>query len=328
MVMPSSVAIIIVNYKTPELTIACLHALAREINHLPAKSQAIVTDNASNDGSVEQIQATIEDHHWQWVHLQPLAQNGGYAFGNNAGLRPLLTEENPPNYILLLNPDTIIRESAIATLVNFMDQHPQVGIAGSRLEEKDGTPQRSAFRFHSIISEWERGLRLGLVSHLLKPWLVAPPVPTDTQQVDWVSGASMIIRKEVFDSIGLLDENYFMYYEEVDFCLRAHKVGWDCWYVPESRVVHLVGQSSGIKGGKSPQKRRPQYWFDSRRRYFLKNHGVIYAAIADLAWLISFALWRVRRKLQNKPDFDPPYFLEDSWRNSVFVRGIYLSFRN
>lgn len=322
--MPSPVVIVIVNYKTPKLTIDCLHALAREINHLPANSQVIITDNASNDGSVEKIQAVIKDQNWKWVQVKPLAQNGGYAFGNNVAICSVLKQDNPPKYILLLNPDTIVKEGAIATLINFMDQHPNVGIAGSRLEERDGTPQRSAFRFHSIISEWERGLRLGLISNLLKPWIVAPPVPSDSQPIDWVAGASMIIRKEVFEAIGLLDENYFLYYEEVDFCLRSKKAGWDCWYVPESRVVHLVGQSSGIKDTKFSQKRRPQYWFDSRRRYFLKNHGVIYAAIVDLAWLISFALWRVRRKIQNKPDFDPPHFWEDSLRNSVFVRGISL----
>lgn len=318
----SDVAIVIVNYKTPELTIDCLKSLASEIQNLSAKSKVIVTDNASNDGSVEKIQTAIEN--WNWVEFKPLDQNGGYAFGNNAAIRPLLISETPPDYILLLNPDTIVRPDAVVKLIQFMNQHPDVGIAGSRLEDPDGTPQRSAFRFHTIESEIDRGLRLGIVSKLLEKSIVAPPVSDETHQVDWVAGASMIIRKEVFDSIGLLDEDYFMYYEEVDFCLQAKKAGWNCWYVPDSRVVHLVGQSSGVTDTKKPPKRRPQYWFNSRRRYFLKNHGAFYAALADLAWLVSFILWRIRRKIQNKPDCDPPYFVADSWRNSVFVRGISL----
>lgn len=318
----SDVAIVIVNYKTPELTIDCLKSLASEIQNLSAKSKVIVTDNASNDGSVEKIQTAIEN--WNWVEFKPLDQNGGYAFGNNAAIRPLLNSETPPDYILLLNPDTVVHPNAVVKLIQFMNQHPDVGIAGSRLEDPDGTPQRSAFRFHTIESEIDRGLRLGIVSKLLEKSIVAPPVSDETHQVDWVAGASMIIRKEVFDSIGLLDEDYFMYYEEVDFCLRAKKAGWNCWYVPDSRVVHLVGQSSGVTDTKKPPKRRPQYWFNSRRRYFLKNHGAFYAALADLAWLVSFILWRIRRKIQNKPDCDPPYFVADSWRNSVFVRGISL----
>lgn len=315
----SNVAIVIVNYKTPELTIDCLKSLASEINHLPPNSRVIVTDNASNDGSVEKIQSAIQQ--WDWVELKPLSKNGGYAFGNNAAIRPLLNSDKPPQYILLLNPDTVVRPHAVTQLIQFMDNHPEVGIAGSRLEDPDGTPQRSAFRFHSVISQWEGGLRLGIVSQMLQRWVVAPPVSDEAHCVDWVAGASMIIRKEVFDAIGILDENYFMYCEEMDFCLCAKKAGWSCWYVPESRVVHLVGQSSGVTNTKCPPKRRPQYWFDSRRRYFLKNYGVLYATLADLAWLVGFFLWRVRRKIQNKPDNDPPYFLSDSWRNSIFMRG-------
>ena len=131
----------------------------------------------------------------------------------------------------------------------------------------------------------------------------------------------MMVRREVFDAIGLLDENYFMYFEEVDFCLQAKKAGWSCWYVPQSRVVHLVGQSSGVTDTRLPPKRRPQYWFDSRRRYFVKNYGWLYAAITDAVWLVSFSLWRLRRAIQRKPDEDPPHVLSDFWLNSVFIKG-------
>ncbi len=131
----------------------------------------------------------------------------------------------------------------------------------------------------------------------------------------------MIVRREVFESVGLLDEKYFMYFEEVDFCLRALKSGWPCWYVPTSRVVHLVGQSSGVTDTKRPPRRLPGYWFDSRRRYFLKNHGWLYAALADAAWVFGFTLWRWRRVIQRKPDFDPPSLLSDFMLNSVFLKG-------
>jgi hypothetical protein len=131
----------------------------------------------------------------------------------------------------------------------------------------------------------------------------------------------MIVRREVFEAAGLMDEDYFMYYEEMDFCLQAKKSGWSCWYVPQSRVVHLVGQSSGVTDTKRPPKRLPQYWFDSRRRYFLKNYSWLYTAFADVLWASGFALWRLRRVIQGKPDPDPPKILSDFLRNSVFFKG-------
>lgn len=318
---PSRLLVVILNYRTPSLTIDCLRSLEGEIQSLPG-TRVVVSDNASGDQSVERIGAAIEAEGWgEWASLLPLDDNGGYAFGNNAAIARSLQSTNPPPYFLLLNPDTIVRPCAVQVLVDFMDKHPNVGIAGSRLEEPDGTPQRSAFRFHTVQSELDFGLRLGVVTKLLSKWVVAPPVCEETCQTDWVAGASMIVRREVFESVGLLDEKYFMYFEEVDFCLKANKSGWPCWYVPQSRVVHLVGQSSGVTDTKRPPKRLPTYWFDSRRRYFLKNHGWLYAALADVAWFSGFALWRCRRVIQRKQDLDPPKLLSDFLLNSVFFKG-------
>lgn len=319
--LSTKLLIVVLNYRTPKLTIDCLRSLESEIQLLP-KTQVIVTDNASEDGSVEQIGAAIAENCWHnWAELLPLAENGGYAFGNNAAIRPLLELNLPVPYVLLLNPDTIVRPGAIQKLLDFMEKHPEVGIAGSRLEDMDGTPQRSAFRFPSLCSELDGGLRFGLVTKLLHQWVIAPPVSDTPHPTDWVAGASMIVRREVIDAIGLLDEKYFMYFEEVDFCLRANRAGWACWYVPDSRVVHFVGQSSGVTDTKRPPKRLPTYWFDSRRRYFLKNHGWLYTALTDVTWFTSFTLWRWRRLVQRKPDEDPPKLWSDFLLNSVLVKG-------
>ena len=322
---PTPLLVVIVNYRTPSLTIDSLRSLVSEVQALPG-TRVVVTDNNSGDGSVEKIGAAIETEGWgEWASLMPLELNGGFAYGNNAAIRPALHSTNPPPYILLLNPDTIVRPRALQVLVDFMNKHPDVGIAGSRLEDPDETPQRSAFRFHTAFSELDFGLRLGIVSKLLSKWVVAPPVSDETYQTDWVAGASMIIRREVFEAAGLMDEDYFMYSEGMDFCLQAKKAGWSCWYVPESRVVHLVGQSSGVTDTKRPPKRLPQYLFDSRRRYFIKNYGWLYAALADHAWASGFALWRLRRVIQRKPDNDPPKVFGDFLRNSVLFRGAVLA---
>lgn len=303
--------IAIVNYRTPQLVIDCLRSLENEIQSL-GDCQVAVVENDSRDGSGEKIQQAIDQQHWgAWAQLIPLDKNLGFAGGNNAALKPFLSTNEPPDYILLLNPDTVIRPGAVTSLIAFMDANPKVGIAGSRLEDPDGTPQRSAFRFPSVWSEFEWGLRLGFVSRLLSRWVVAPPVRSDNFPTDWVAGASMIVRKAVFDAIGLMDDEYFLYFEEVDFCLRANRAGWPCWYVPESHVVHLVGQSSGVTDTKKPAKRMPRYWFASRRRYFRKNYSWLYLVLTNIACTVGFALWRVRRWIQRKPDPDPPYFLWD-----------------
>ncbi|MFQ4142289.1 glycosyltransferase family 2 protein [Chlorogloeopsis sp. ULAP02] len=313
--------VVILNYRTPSLTIECLHSLVDEVRSLGG-IRVIVADNASGDGSVEQIQAAIETEGWgEWASLLPLDRNGGYAFGNNAAIRLGLQGTHPPSYFMLLNPDTIVRPGALKALLDFMDEHPHVGIAGCRLEEPDGTPQCSAFRFHTIFSELDSGLRLGIVSKLLSKWVVAPPVREGTYQTDWVCGAAMIIRRQVFESVGLLDEKYFLYFEEVDFCLQAKKAGFPCWHVSAARVMHLAGQSTGVTDTKRPPKRLPKYWFDSRRRYFLKNHGLLYAAAADAIWIFAFILWRWRRVIQRKPDKDPPQMMIDFLLNSVFWKG-------
>ena len=309
--------VVIVNYRTPKLTIDCLHSLVGEVRLIPG-TQVVIVDNDSGDRSVEQIESAIETKGWSnWASVIPSKYNGGYAFGNNLAISSALKSSTPPTYFLLLNPDTFVRPQSLQVLVDFMERHSEVGIAGSRLEDNDGTPQCSAFRFPTLLSELDSALRLGVVAKLLANWVIAPPVSPIPCQTDWVAGASMIVRREVFETVGLMDENYFLYYEEVDFCLQAQKLGWSCWYVPESRVVHLVGQSSGVTNTKTLPQRRPQYWFDSRRRYFLKNHGWLYTVLTDIVWLLSFTMWRCRRAIQGKPDNDPPKLLSDFFSNSV-----------
>lgn len=309
----ASLLIVIVNYRTAPLVLDCLRSLAVETARWTGSIRVVVTDNASGDDSVATIRGAIAAERWQgWCELLSLERNGGYAHGNNAAIAPALAAGAPPAYVWLLNPDTIVRPGALQELVRFMDEDPQVGIAGSRLEYPDGTPQQSAFRFHSLASEIESGLRFGPASRLLQRWVVAPPVSDVACRTDWVAGASMMIRREVFERIGLLDEGYFLYYEDVDFCRRAASAGWACGYVPASRVVHLVGRASGVTGNDRARRRRPAYWFEARRRYFLEHHGRLYLLLADAVWIAAFTLWRLRRALTGKPDADPPALLGDS----------------
>lgn len=313
--------VVIANYRVTNLTIDCLRSIAGEIGTVP-DTHVAVCENGTGDDSAERIQKAIADNGWNsWCSLTAVSPNLGFTGGNNVILCPALQSASPPQYVFLLNADTILRVKAFKQLIDFMDQHPAVGIAGSRLEDPDGTPQCSAFRFPSLLSELEGALRFGFVSRLLRRWVVAPPVSDEPCETDWLAGASMIVRREVFRDIGLLDEGYYTYFEDVDFCFNARKAGWQIWYVPASRVVHLVSQTTGL-GIKKPD-RRPPYAFEARRRYFLKNHDPLYAALADAALILMLALWRLR-VLLGKTDSTPPYFLRDSIKHSVFLTGFKL----
>jgi GT2 family glycosyltransferase len=313
--------VVIASYKVAHLTIDCLRSIAEEIGNVPGTHVA-VCENGTGDDSAERIQKAIDDNGWgSWCTLTAVTPNLGFPGGNNYVLRPLLESTDPPQYVLQLNADTIVRPNAFKALVDFMDSHPQVGMAGSRLEDPDGTPQRSVFRFPSPLGEFENGVKLGLITKLLSRWVVAPPVVNETYEADWVSGASVIIRQKVFRDIGMLDESYYSYFDDVDYCFNVRKAGWPIWYVPASRIVHLVGQSTGITT-KRP-KRWPSYAFEARRRYFLKNEGPLVAALADAGLILGHALWRLR-VLLGKADSSPPHFLRDAIRHSVFLTGLKL----
>jgi len=311
--------IVIVNYKMAELTLRCLQSLQREIEGESGISITVV-DNHSEDDVVSLINTSINDNAFrEQINFIELPKNGGFAYGNNAAIGQVLQHPNPPDFILLLNPDTFVFSGAIQTLLSFMSDNPSVGIAGGRLEEENASVQRSAFRFHSFWSELENGLQLGVVSRLLNHKVVAPPAPNQAVETDWVMGAMMMIRREVFEAIGPLDEAFFMYFEEVDFCLRAKRAGWLTWYVPESRVQHLGGKVSENNALSSPA--RPSYWFHSRRHYFTKNHGVFYAMVADLSWILGHLIWKLRAMIQNKTDQNPRNILKDFLKNSVVIKG-------
>ncbi len=312
----AKVLIVIVNYRTGALVIDCLRSLVSEIAAQPS-ARVIVVDNASGDGSGDAIANAIAAAGWSdWASLAASPVNGGFAYGCNYGIRNGLQAGGAPDLVWLLNPDTRVLPGALAAMTDFFATHPQAGIAGSAIRQGDGTPWPFAFRFPSVLGEIERGMRISLVTRLLAEHCLLRRMGDQQERVDSVSGCSMMIRWGVFESIGLLDENYFLYYEETDFCLAAARAGWPIWYVPDAEIVHIAGQSTGVNESKPSNRRMPRYWFDSRRRYFVKNHGRAYAVLADTAWLMSHLVWTLLHLLRRRPDPDPPYFTSDFIRAS------------
>lgn len=301
--------VIIANYKVTDLTINCLRSLAEEIPNVPGTCVGVCENGTGNDAA-QRIQHAINENGWKsWCALTAVNPNLGFTGGNNIILQPALRSTDQPKYVLLLNADTIVHRDALRLLLDFMDAHPSVGVAGSGLEFPDGAPQCSAFRFPSAWSEFESSVNLGLITRVLRRWVVTLPLSSHACEVDWVSGACMIIRREVFEDIGLLDQGYYTHYEDVDFCFNAGKAGWAVWYVPDSRVTHFVGQSTGLTVKKP--KRFPPYFFGARRRFFLKNYGWIGAALADAGLICGLTLWRMR-VLFGKQDWTAPHLFYDS----------------
>jgi GT2 family glycosyltransferase len=241
-------------------------------------------------------------------------KNGGFAYGNNLGIERAYAL-GTPSYVYLLNPDAQVRPGAIGALVRFLEGHPEVGIAGSSFENPDGSDWPIAFRFPTLISELNEGLEFGIVTRLLKPWIVVRHMTRFTEVVDWICGASMMIRPEVFAAIGGLDENYFLYFEETDFCRRAREAGFPTWYVPESRVMHIGGQSTAVTDLK--RKRLPAYWFESRRRYFAVTFGIVHAIAIDVVAVIAHFLGTLKRIMQRRQRTAVPYFIRDLVHHSV-----------
>lgn len=313
--------VVIVNYRTADLVIDCLRSIS-EPGMLPEATRVVVVDAASADGSVEKFATAIEEHGWNgWLDLLPLTSNGGFSYGNNRGIEYLSERYGKAKYVHLLNPDTVARAGSVVALIDFMAAHEQIGIAGSQLENLDGTDAASGFRFPSLIAEFEAEIKFGPATRVLDRWRILPTLPNAPTPVDWVCGASMMVRTALLEEIGSLDEGYFLYHEEVDFCLRAARAGWQCWYVPQSRVMHIAGQATGIvtMTDRRPA-RRPAYWFESRQRYFDKNHGRAYRVMADMSWVAAHLLGAVWRTVSGKPNRDPPYLLRDflhhSWRGN------------
>ncbi len=318
---PTRLLISIVAWKGADLTIDCLRSIEPELASVPG-TRVIVVDNASPDGSDIRVEQAIAENGWgRWATLMRAAGNHGFAAGNNVAIRAMLAEQQPAEFLLLLNPDTLVRPGALRIMLDFLVAHPKVGMAGGRSEDLDATPQMCCFRFPSVFSEALGYLGVGVLDRLFKRRLTRLGIPEEPRQVDWVSGAFVMFRKAVIDDVGLMDEGYFLYFEETDFLRRAQLAGWGCWHVPQSRVVHLVGQSSGVTVRDRAPKRLPRYWFESRRRYFVTQHGRLYAAMTDLLVMLAYPVGRFIRWLRRKPAQGAPHFLADFIRHSALFSG-------
>ncbi|MBI4281224.1 glycosyltransferase family 2 protein [Candidatus Uhrbacteria bacterium] len=229
------VSIVIVNYNTKGLLKYCLRGIA--VAKLSFVYEVLVVDNASSDGSSDMVRRLFPD-----VRLFPEATNRGFAHGNNIGIA-----HAHGRYVLIMNPDIVVRSGALETLADFLERHPHVAVAGPRLTNPDGSLQYSCFHFPDLfIPFYRRTLfgRLPFARRAIAQYCMTSANHAKAQTVDWLLGATIMIRKSAIDAVGLMDERFFLYFEDVDWCRRFWKEGHEVWYVPEASLTHFHQRES------------------------------------------------------------------------------------
>lgn len=285
-----SLAIVIVNYRTADYVIRCVDSLIPERDAV-GPFDVIVVDGCSGDGSAEKMASHFSGPSYRdWVSLLPLDQNGGFGWANNQAMLRLLQRPQPPEFIHLLNPDTIVEPGAIGALLDVIRAQPKVGAVSSQLLEPDGAIAGSAFRFPSPGNEFARGVVSDKISRMLGVQRIVVE-RQDPGPADWLTGASVLFRADALRQTGLFDDGFFLYFEEVELMHRMGRGGWDLWTVPASRVTHIAGAATGVVSGLQQAVRPfPAYRYEARRRYFVRVGGIAGLMAANLAWLAGKAI--------------------------------------
>jgi len=283
---PVTLSVIIVSYNTREMTLTCLDTLFERLSDLDA--EVWVVDNGSQDGSAEAIRARFPQ-----VKMIEMDRNLGFGGANNRAM-----EKANGRFFLLLNSDAFPHAGAVKGLCDFLETHPDVGAVGPRLDNPDGTLQKSCYRFPSPMRAIAENMLLVSAFPNNPLWGDYRAFEHDTRlYVDFVSGAAFLIRREVFEKIGPFDEGFFVYAEETDWQLRMHKNGWKVAFIPDVTVVHYGGQSSvAIKDRQFCEFHRSQL------RFMRKHYGPFLEFVARASMcqgaVLRMTIWSLRCVVQ------------------------------
>lgn len=262
-------SIIVVNWNTRDLLAQCLESIYA--NPPRGEFEIIVVDNGSEDGSVAMVR-----NQFPMVFLIENKHNSGFATANNQAIRCAHGQN-----VLLLNPDTVVMPDALDALIQFIENTPIAGAAGSMLLNPDGTLQHSCHPAPTLGRELWRLFHLDALHPLalypMNRWPIDLP-----RAVDTVQGASIIVRREMVDEVGVFDDSFFMYSEEVDWCLRIRRAGWQIYWVPGSRVVHYGGQST-----RQVATAMFLQLYRAKVQYFRKHYGKLYGLLYKVELLIA-----------------------------------------
>lgn len=268
----TDLSVIVVSYNTKDLLRACLASVQNCAGNL--SMEVLVVDNSSRDGSADMVAAEFPS-----ARLLRNPDNRGFAAANNQALAVAAGR-----YLMLLNSDTVVRPGAFAAMMAFMDAHPQAGYCGPKLLNGDGSHQPSARRFPTPLSGafamTGLSVRRPASRHSLD--LHAAHGTDQPFRADWLCGACLMVRREAIARVGVLDECFFLYFEETDWCRRMAAAGWEGWYIPAAEVLHWGGRSVDQNRATAPfSGDHPVHWLRSRRRYMRRYHGVAGSFITE-----------------------------------------------
>ncbi len=282
-IQTSDLSVIILTYNTCDLLRQCLRSIYEQTSGITF--EVIVVDNASAD----QTAAMMSSEFPQATYLRN-SENIGFTKGNNQGIRV-----SRGRYVLLLNPDTKVVANALAELVRFMDAHLDCGIMGCKLLNPDGSLQYSCRRFPSyhtaLFNRYSILTRLFPQNRFSQSYLMSSDDHNKTREVDWVSGAALTARREAFEQVGLMDEIFIMYSEDVDWCYRMHEAGWKVYFFPDASVYHYIGQSTSQRLYWSIIVRHVSMYQFYRKHYSRSIKSIDYLVLLGIilrcGWVIS-----------------------------------------
>ena len=283
--MTLKLAVSIINFRTRDLTLACLRSVMQDMAGLDG--EIVVIDNRSDDGSAEAIADWIAALPPGGVPVRLIrsATNSGFSGGHNQGISAVRAD-----YYLILNSDAVLRPGFFREILSVAEAQPQAGLIAPTIETESGEVQVSQFRFHSPLSELNRGAQSGPVTRLLRRHVVALTPPADPARIEWASFACILLNGRMIERIGPMDDGYFLYFEDAEYCLRARRAGWGIAQAPRAAVVHHVGGSGTVMQDQRRRKRLPRYYYCARARFFCQAHGRTGLLLANLAWHLGRGL--------------------------------------
>jgi len=287
------IAAVIINYKTPEL---CLQAVRSLYMELDAQLDSIVVvDNCSEDGSFQFLQQALATEDWSgYIEIMQSDFNGGFSYGNNF----VMSRINAQAY-LLLNSDALVKPEAVKTMWKVMQDDPKIGLLGPLVEDEEGNTQESSFVDRSPWNEFLDTAKTGLFTKLFA-YLGVRDVAMSTDKLidkpDWLSFVCVLIRGSAYQQIGPMDDGYFMYKEDNDYCRRTRAKGWGIRYLSEAHIIHLNNGWSSKETA-----RKPSFFYQSRTRYFRKYYGFSGFILANVLWTLGRLIHFLREILQRKP---------------------------
>ncbi|MBK6005212.1 glycosyltransferase family 2 protein [Ramlibacter ginsenosidimutans] len=304
--------VVTVNYCCADAILERLEESARQI--AACDGEWWIVDNHSPDNSAERISRALA--RYDNVHLMRAEENGGFGFGNNQVIHRVVLGQINADYLYFLNPDASPLPGSIEQMTAYLDEHPEVGIVGSGLLDDKGNHTDSMFRFPSFWSEVESSLVLGPVSRLLSRHRQSLGALDRPGPVDWVAGTSFMVRAEVFRAVGGFDEEFFLYWEEVELCHRVKKAGFAVHALPSAKVAHVGGVSTGMH---RPERRIPSYWHRSRNLYFRKTRSGGPLLLLNLVTSACILARRAKDLVRGRPA-EHPHFLRDHLKHAFQPR--------